>query len=85
MIVAIGLLYAIGFLLTESQGLLSADARLVSLAHAGTPIRPEDLEVGAVAQVLPELPSGTERTLENVVVEISHCGTSLARPCRSHL
>jgi ubiquinol-cytochrome c reductase iron-sulfur subunit len=30
------------------------------------PIRPEDLEVGSVAQVLPELPEGTERTLENI-------------------
>ncbi len=30
------------------------------------PIRPEDLEVGSVAQVLPELPEGTKRTLENI-------------------
>jgi ubiquinol-cytochrome c reductase iron-sulfur subunit len=30
------------------------------------PIKPSDLEVGAVAQVLPELPAGAERTLENV-------------------
>jgi len=30
------------------------------------PIKPSDLEVGAVAQVLPQLPAGTERTLENV-------------------
>jgi len=30
------------------------------------PIKPSDLEVGAVAQVLPELPPGAERTLENV-------------------
>jgi ubiquinol-cytochrome c reductase iron-sulfur subunit len=30
------------------------------------PIKPADLEVGAVAQVLPELIPGTERTLENV-------------------
>ena len=30
------------------------------------PIKPSDLEVGAVAQVLPELPAGTERTLENI-------------------
>jgi ubiquinol-cytochrome c reductase iron-sulfur subunit len=30
------------------------------------PILPSDLEVGAVAQVLPELAPGTERTLENV-------------------
>jgi ubiquinol-cytochrome c reductase iron-sulfur subunit len=30
------------------------------------PIKPSDLEVGAVAQVLPELPTGTERNLENI-------------------
>ena len=30
------------------------------------PIHVNDLEVGAVAQVLPELPTGTERTLENI-------------------
>ena len=30
------------------------------------PIKASDLEVGAVAQVLPELPEGTERTLENI-------------------
>ena len=30
------------------------------------PIKPSDLEVGAVAQVLPQLPAGAERTLENV-------------------
>ena len=35
------------------------------LDPAGTPIKASDLEVGAVAQVLPELPTGTERTLEN--------------------
>jgi ubiquinol-cytochrome c reductase iron-sulfur subunit len=33
---------------------------------AGTPILASDLEVGAVTQVLPELPAGVERTLENV-------------------
>jgi ubiquinol-cytochrome c reductase iron-sulfur subunit len=32
---------------------------------SGQPIKPSDLEVGSVAQVLPELPAGTERTLEN--------------------
>ncbi len=51
-----------------SENNWSAGTRLV-LDPAGTPIRPEDLEVGAVAQVLPELPSGTERTLENVGVD----------------
>lgn len=30
------------------------------------PLRPEDLEVGAVAQTLPELQSGEERTLNNI-------------------
>ena len=39
--------------------------RLV-LDPSGRPIKPEDLEVGAVSQVLPELPAGTERTLENI-------------------
>jgi len=33
---------------------------------SGQPIKPSDLEVGAVAQVLPELAPGQERTLENV-------------------
>jgi ubiquinol-cytochrome c reductase iron-sulfur subunit len=42
----------------------SAGTRLM-LDPANTPIRPEDLEVGAVSQVLPELKSGVERTLEN--------------------
>jgi ubiquinol-cytochrome c reductase iron-sulfur subunit len=32
----------------------------------GRPIKASDLEVGSVAQVLPELPQGTERTLENI-------------------
>lgn len=35
------------------------------LDPAGTPIKASDLEVGAVAQILPELPVGTKRTLEN--------------------
>ncbi len=30
------------------------------------PIKPSDLEVGSVAQVLPALPTGIERTLENI-------------------
>ena len=42
----------------------AAGTRLL-LDPAGTPIKASDLEVGAVAQVLPELPAGTERTLEN--------------------
>ena len=42
----------------------AAGTRLL-LDPAGTPIKASDLEVGAVAQVLPELPTGVERTLEN--------------------
>ena len=41
-----------------------AGTRLV-VDPSGQPIKPSDLEVGSVAQVLPELPEGTERTLEN--------------------
>ena len=41
-----------------------AGTRLV-VDPSGQPIKPSDLEVGSVAQVLPELPAGTERTLEN--------------------
>ena len=41
-----------------------AGTRLV-VDPSGNPIKPSDLEVGSVAQVLPELPVGTERTLEN--------------------
>jgi ubiquinol-cytochrome c reductase iron-sulfur subunit len=33
------------------------------------PIKASDLEVGAVAQVQPELPAGTKRTLENIGVD----------------
>jgi ubiquinol-cytochrome c reductase iron-sulfur subunit len=43
----------------------AAGVRLVS-DPGGRPITPADLEVGSVAQVLPELPEGTERTLENI-------------------
>lgn len=43
----------------------SAGVRLVT-DPGDRPIKPSDLEVGAVAQVLPQLPAGTERTLENV-------------------
>jgi ubiquinol-cytochrome c reductase iron-sulfur subunit len=43
----------------------AAGVRLVT-DPGDRPIKPSDLEVGAVAQVLPELPAGTERTLENV-------------------
>jgi ubiquinol-cytochrome c reductase iron-sulfur subunit len=42
-----------------------AGTRLVT-DPGNRPIKPSDLEVGAVAQVLPELPAGTERTLENI-------------------
>jgi ubiquinol-cytochrome c reductase iron-sulfur subunit len=41
-----------------------AGTRLV-VDPSGQPIKPSDLEVGSVAQVLPQLPAGTERTLEN--------------------
>ncbi len=43
----------------------SSGTRLV-LDPGGAYIKPSDLEVGAVAQVLPELKKGEERTLENV-------------------
>jgi len=42
-----------------------AGTRLVT-DPGNRPIKPSDLEVGAVAQVLPALKSGEERTLENV-------------------
>ena len=42
-----------------------AGTRLVT-DPGNRPIKPSDLEVGAVAQVLPELPAGVERTLENI-------------------
>jgi ubiquinol-cytochrome c reductase iron-sulfur subunit len=43
----------------------AAGVRLVT-DPGDRPIKPSDLEVGAVAQVLPELPAGTERNLENI-------------------
>ena len=43
----------------------AAGVRLVT-DPGDRPIRPSDLEVGSVAQVLPQLPDGTERTLENI-------------------
>ena len=43
----------------------AAGVRLVT-DPGNRPIKPSDLEVGAVAQVLPALPAGTERTLENI-------------------
>jgi ubiquinol-cytochrome c reductase iron-sulfur subunit len=43
----------------------SAGTRLV-LDPSNRPVKPEDLEVGSVAQILPELPKGVERTLENI-------------------
>ena len=43
----------------------AAGVRLVT-DPGDRPIKPSDLEVGAVAQVLPQLPAGTERNLENV-------------------
>ena len=46
----------------------NAGTRLV-VDPSGRPIKPSDLEVGSVAQVLPELPEGTERTLENIATD----------------
>jgi ubiquinol-cytochrome c reductase iron-sulfur subunit len=43
----------------------AAGVRLVT-DPGNRPIKPSDLEIGAVAQVLPALPEGTERTLENI-------------------
>ena len=43
----------------------NAGTRLV-LDPSNRPVKPEDLEVGSVAQILPELPEGVERTLENI-------------------
>ena len=43
----------------------AAGVRLVT-DPGDRPIKPSDLEIGAVAQVLPALPEGTERTLENI-------------------
>ena len=43
----------------------AAGTRLVT-DPGDRPLRPEDLEVGSVAQVLPALAQGEERTLENV-------------------
>ena len=42
-----------------------AGTRLV-IDPSNRPIRPEDLEIGSVAQILPELPEGAERTLESI-------------------
>lgn len=42
-----------------------AGTRLV-IDPSNRPIRPEDLEIGSVAQILPELPEGEERTLESI-------------------
>ena len=43
----------------------AAGTRLVT-DPGDRPLRPEDLEVGSVAQVLPALAQGEERTLENI-------------------
>lgn len=43
----------------------AAGVRLVT-DPGGRPVKPSDLEVGAVAQILPELPVGEHRTLNNI-------------------
>lgn len=43
----------------------AAGVRLVT-DPGGRPVKPSDLEVGAVAQILPELPAGEHRTLSNI-------------------
>jgi len=72
--------FALGFPASWSNGLTnSAGSGCIRPTHrsenAGTrlvtdpgdrPIRPEDLEVGAVAQTLPELATGEKRTLNNI-------------------
>jgi ubiquinol-cytochrome c reductase iron-sulfur subunit len=45
-----------------------AGTRLV-IDPSNRPIKPADLEVGSVAQILPELPAGTERTLESIATD----------------
>jgi ubiquinol-cytochrome c reductase iron-sulfur subunit len=45
-----------------------AGTRLV-LDPSNRPVKVSDLEVGSVAQILPELPEGQERTLENIATD----------------
>jgi len=72
---ALGLAGLTPLLLLRDLGPLPKDNLQKTSWKAGTrlvtdpgdrPIRPEDLEVGAVAQTLPELAPGEERTLNNI-------------------
>ncbi len=73
--VALGLSGLTPLLLLRDLGPLPKDNLQKTSWKAGTrlvtdpgdrPIRPEDLEIGAVAQTLPELAPGEERTLNNI-------------------
>ena len=73
--VALGFAGLTPLLLLRDLGPLPKDSLQKTSWKAGTrlvtdpgdrAIRPEDLEVGAVAQTLPELASGEERTLNNI-------------------
>jgi ubiquinol-cytochrome c reductase iron-sulfur subunit len=73
--VALGLSGLTPLLLLRDLGPLPKDNLQKTSWKAGTrlvtdpgdrPIRPEDLEVGAVAQTLPQLAPGEERTLNNI-------------------
>jgi len=73
--VALGFAGLTPLLLLRDLGPLPKDNLQKTSWKAGTrlvtdpgdrPIRPEDLEVGAVAQTLPELAPGEERTLNNI-------------------
>ncbi|CAB4876183.1 unannotated protein [freshwater metagenome] len=72
---SLGLVGISPLLLLRDLGPLPKDDLTKTSWKAGTrlvtdpgdrPIRPEDLEVGAVAQTLPELASGEKRTLNNI-------------------
>jgi len=75
LIAALGLSGLTPLLLLRDLGPLPKDDLTKTSWKTGTrlvtdpgdrPIRPEDLEVGAVAQTLPELAQGEERTLNNI-------------------
>ncbi|CAN2200177.1 Rieske domain containing protein [Candidatus Nanopelagicaceae bacterium] len=72
---ALGLVGVTPLLLLRDLGPLPEDSLTKTSWKAGTrlvtdpgdrPIRAEDLEVGAVAQTLPELPAGEHHTLNNI-------------------
>jgi len=75
LIAALGLSGLTPLLLLRDLGPLPKDDLTKTSWKTGTrlvtdpgdrPVRPEDLEVGAVAQTLPELAQGEERTLNNI-------------------